>query len=530
MRPKVGLKFITNIFQVSENSLERISAQRGFFRVSGELWFVRFLRVSAPCYPAEVFKFHRVGNTLRVSLTHMFALKGSLSQWLKEKGPTRSVGIKVLTPERKIAEVLEIRNGEAQLSDGSRWSLDSLRPFLAWEELSSSLRKRTLTYRSLTPKEVLRKIWALVENLFGDKVKPVGELDLGTLWRPKNLVFGSGLRGSYMSEIFLGLKPFYKPPESLPVTFLLPKDPENRVYGDYFYQLVQKSSERLGELGLRLEDFSRVYYDPADEESLRKAVAQLSDSRFVLGIVVPPKLWTQWDPYFYTKAALWEARVPSQMVKISTLKKFMDKYGFSEGIWADELWQGIWVNVVLKAGGVPWIVAETGAQGEVEGLAWNDEGAARVLFTENAQVIRWTLEKGEPKAQARVAHVSEPKAVAPIVISVEPSEVQVAPGDHRTKLLSGFWLRDPEEPSVFHVATESWDSYREFNLYKVRVVSGSVEPERAASQVFWFARAYLSTFPKGPYPISIHFPRLILKGLEHGIFGWGDGGEIPYFI
>jgi len=531
----------------------------GIIRVEGLHHIVRFLEAHGSYVPAEVFTLYpavRKGLiSVRVSFSHRYVLRDTLTNWFNLKGPTRTRGIWVVVPgPAKVDRVLEMEPGKARLEKQGTWDPENAKPFLAWEELPAGLRKKTLVTQAITPAEVIKKVNTFVDYAFSGSAERSRAYESGTLWRPRNLIFDGGATGNYIQELFWAGKRFFKPLENpARVALLLPSDQENEPLSEFFVSIIEACLPELGAMGLPLENHEVCRYDPRDDSSLEKAVERLGRAKpdILLGIVVPTGTVGEKDPYFYTKRRLADMGYPSQMIKVSTVRKFRDRYLISsqdgrKELWEDELFQGFWINIALKLGAIPWLIRDSGLEdGFVIGVFRDERTTAIAAFDHHMRFLGWRSSSGplapelfsEWKGKTRVFHIDRAdRELAEFlsglgeVCSVAPAHTVVAPNGRRAKLRAGLYFVSSDDPEAYLIATENWAPYREFNLYEVRRVSGTLPLATHAGICFWAARAYLSSFPKGPLPATLHFARAIRNAVSYGFVEPGQGGERPWFL
>ncbi|MGB9589588.1 MAG: hypothetical protein ACPL68_01740, partial [Candidatus Hydrothermia bacterium] len=349
-------------------------------------------------------------------------------------------------------------------------------------------------------------------------------------------------------------KRFFKPLDvPARVALLLPSDPDNLPTSEFFVDMMDTFMLDLEAMGLPLKKSEVSHYDPRDSSSLERALESLADKKpdVFLGIVVPTGTIGDHDPYFYTKRRLAEMGYPSQMIKISTVRKFRDRYMTAslegrKGLWEDDLFQGFWINTALKLGAIPWLIRDSGlADGLFIGVSRDERSVVAVAFDHHMRFLGWRSSTGSfNKAliadwldRTNIFHteeddqgLAESLSALGDVCSVAPSQMVVAPGARQTRLRAGVYFHDPDEPDVYHIATENWAPYREFNLFQVRKIAGSLSPALHAETCFWTARAYLSSFPKGPLPATLHFARAVRSAVRYGFVEPGQGGERPWFL
>jgi hypothetical protein len=528
-------------------------------KVGGLLHTVRFLEAHGSYVPAEIFTLYPIIAKglirVRISFSHRYLLKDTLTNWFNLKGQARTRGIWVVVPgSAKVDRVLAMEPGKARLEKQGLWDPDNAKPFLAWEELPAGLRKKTLVTQAITPGEVIKKVNTFVDYAFSGSAERFKAYESGTLWKPRNLVFEGGITGNYIQELFWAGKRFFKPLEApARVALLLPSDQENEPISDFFVGIIDAYLPELGAMGLPLEKGEVCFYDPRESSSLEKAVESLGRAKpdMLLGIVVPTGTVGEKDPYFCTKRRLADMGYPSQMIKVSTVRKFRDRCALSlpnsrKGLWEDELFQGFWINTALKLGAIPWLIRDSGLQdGLAIGISRDERAIAVAVFDHHMRFHGWKSSPGplapelfsEWKAKAKVFHIeggdrelAEFLSELGDVCSVAPAHTVVAPATRRAKLRAGLYFMSPDDPDAYLISTENWAPYREFNLYEVRKVSGSLSPVTHASICFWAARAYLSSFPKGPLPATLHFARAIRNAISYGFVEPGQGGERPWFL
>ncbi len=531
----------------------------GLVRVEGFSHVIRFLDAHGSYVPAEVFTLSplvKAGRIrIKVSFSHRYVLMDNLASWFALKGPSRTKGIWVIVPgPERVDRVIDIQPGVARLEKQGPWDPENARPFLSWEELPAGLRKKTLVTQAITPAEVIKKVDTLVDYAFSGSAERFKDYESGTFWKPRNLVFNAGVTGNYMQELFWSGKKFFKPLETpRRVALLLPSDPDNLPVSEFFVGMVDTFMPDLEAMGLPLLKGEVSWYDPRDESSLEAAVEGLVKSRpdMILGIVVPTGGTGERDPYFYTKRRLAEMDYPSQMIKVSTVRKFRDRYMTAppegrKGLWEDELFQGFWINTALKLGAIPWLVRDSGLdEGLVVGVSRDDRSLAVVAFDHHMRFLGWRSSLGQFDSsllegwsdKRRVFHIeaddhglAESLSGLGDVCSVAPSRTVVAPGNRQTRLRAGIYFVSPNDPDAYYIGTENWAPYREFNLHQVRKISGSLPTALHGEICFWAARAYLSSFPKGPLPATLHFARAIRSAINHGFIEPGQGGERPWFL
>lgn len=525
--------------------------------VEGKLHLIRFLENHSSYIPTEVFTLTPLVRNGRIRLmvyfTHRYVLKDTLRTWIEMKGISRTKGIWVVIPHAiRVDRVIDLLDKKVVLEKGGEWDPDKARPFLSWEELPAGLRKKTLVTQAITPGEVIKKVKTFVDYAFSGSASAFDGYESGTLWRPRNLVFGGGLTGNYMQELFWAEKKFYRPlPRPAGFALLLPSDKENRPVSEFFSEIVETFLPELAEMGLPLRRLRVAGYDPTDPASLDQGLESALESKpdILLGMIVPTGTVGDHDPYFYAKRRLSEMGYPSQMIKVSTAKKFRDRYLSADdrkGLWEDDLFQGFWINTALKLGAIPWMIRDVGLdEGLIFGVSGDESFTAVAAFDSHMRFVGWGCFSGpfEPSliegwpASLMVFHIEEgnPELVERVsglgdVSSVRPSPMSISPITRRARMLAGLYFKEPDEPDVYHIATENWAPYREFNLYQIRRASGSLSPRTHAEICFWAARAYLSSFPKGPFPATIHFARAIRSALNYGFIKPGERGETPRFL
>lgn len=531
----------------------------GLVKVEGFSHVIRFLEAHGSYVPAEVFTISPVVRDgrirMRVSFTHRYVLRESLASWFALKGPSRTKGIWVVVPgAARVDKVMDIKNGMAMLEKQGPWEPDNARPFLSWEELPASLRKKTLVTQAITPAEVIKKVNTFIDYAFSGSAGRFMDYESGTFWKPHGLVFNGGATGNYMQELFWAGKRFFRPLESpAKVALLLPSDQDNEPASEFFAGVIDTFLPELEAMGLPLEKSEVSLYDPRDESSLENAVERSIRAKpdMLLGIVVPTGIVGERDPYFYTKRRLADMDYPSQMIKVSTVRKFRDRYMVSspegrKGLLGDELFQGFWINTALKLGVIPWLIRDSGlVEGLVIGVSRDERATVVVAFDHHMRFLGWRSCSGQFSpdlladwpGEKKVFHVEpdDPELAESLsklgdVCSVARSHTVVAPGNRRAKLRAGLYFTSPDDPDVYHIATENWAPYREFNLYQVKKISGLLHPALHAEICFWAARAYLSSFPKGPLPATLHFTRAIRNAMSYGFVEPGQGGESPLFL
>jgi len=531
----------------------------GIVSVEGLFHVVRFLEAHGSYVPTEIFTLYptvREGHIrMRVSFSHRYVLRDTLTNWFSMKGPARTRGIWVVVPgAAKVDRVMEMEAGTVKLEKQGPWDPENAKPFLAWEELPAGLRKKTLVTQAITPAEVIKKVDTFIDYAFSGSAERFRGYESGTFWKPRNLVFNGGATGNYIQELFWAGKRFFKPLDApARIALLLPSDQDNEPASEFFAGVIDTFLPELEAMGLPLEKGEVTRYDPRDESSLEGAVERLDRARpdMLLGMVVPTGTTGERDPYFYTKRRLADMGYPSQMIKVSTVRKFRDRYMVSppegrKGLWEDELFQGFWINTALKLGAVPWLIRDSGLEeGLVMGVSRDERATAVVAFDHHMRFLGWRSSSGpftpellsDWQGKTRVFHIdpddhelAESLAGLGDVCSVAPAHTVVAPGSRQTKLRAGLYFVGPDDPDLYHIATENWAPYREFNLYQIRKISGSLPLALHAEICFWAARAYLSSFPKGPPPATLHFTRAIRNAVSYGFVEPGQGGERPWFL